>query len=81
MSAVWWRLPGPAEFVRRTASELREGRNLVLCLPRYLPDGLSDALRFARLSDGDPESWCVLETCPASGPAPTRQIADRLLSY
>ena len=41
MRRGWWLLPGPGDFVRRGADELREGRNLALALPRHLPDDVT----------------------------------------
>jgi hypothetical protein len=74
----WWLLPGPAEFIRGVADELREGRNLVLLLPRHLPDGLADAVRAERFPGGDGDSWRRLAPTP-EGPSPARQIAERFL--
>ncbi len=47
MSAAWWRLAGPSNFVERVAEEFRDGRNLILALPEHLPSGLEQAVRTA----------------------------------
>lgn len=78
MSRSWWLLPGPGEFVRRVSVELREGRNVVLLLPRHLPDGLGAAVRAERFAEGEAGPWRSLPIDPG-GPPPFRQIAERLL--
>lgn len=45
MSASWWGLPGPSRFVEAVAQSLNDGINVVLSLPRTLPEGLPAALR------------------------------------
>jgi hypothetical protein len=79
VSQSWWRLPGPGEFIRRAADELREGRNLVLSLPRHLPDGLAEALRRELFSDYEVGSWRLFDTIPENGSSPARQVADCFL--
>src|SRR5947208_9079778 len=78
MGRDWWLLPGPSEFVQRAADELREGRNLVLALPRHLPDGLAGALRAHRFPDGEGGAWQSLAVT-TDDRAPARQVAERLL--
>lgn len=34
---MWWSLPGPARYIERTLSALREGENVLLLLPQYGP--------------------------------------------
>ena len=53
----WWRLPGPSRFVCRVVDDLRDGKNVTLCLPAHLPDGLARAI----LDElGDSWSWTTL---------------------
>jgi hypothetical protein len=72
-------LPGPGEFIRLAADELREGRNLVLSLPRHLPDGLPEALRRERFSDYEVGCWRLFDAIRGVGPSPGRQVADCFL--
>ncbi|MDT5123166.1 MAG: hypothetical protein QOC96_2648 [Acidobacteriota bacterium] len=53
MSRLWWQLPGPQVFISRVVDDLREGQNILLCLPAHLPDGLHSAVR----STLDDEDW------------------------
>lgn len=53
MSSInWWTLPGPGSFVSRVVADLRDGKNVVLCLPAHAPGGLRAAVR-AALGDED----------------------------
>jgi len=45
MFRFWWQLPGPARFVSNVVTNLREGKNVVLCVPEFVPDGLRTAIR------------------------------------
>lgn len=42
---IWWQLPGPLKFISSLAQDLRNGKNIVLCLPEYHPNDLLRALR------------------------------------
>jgi hypothetical protein len=44
MELRWWHLPGPSRFVQSLAQDLRSGKNLVVVLPRFAPEGFRDAL-------------------------------------
>ena len=44
MFQAWWGLPGPAGFVGQLERDIRDGRSLVLSLPRHAPTGLREAL-------------------------------------
>jgi hypothetical protein len=55
----WWQLPGPAEFIDGLVRDLRDGKNVVVCLPRYAPDGLDAAVRRALGDDRSWERWIV----------------------
>lgn len=41
---LWWRLPGPANYLREIVEDLDSGKNVVLCLPDHCGDGLYYAL-------------------------------------
>lgn len=41
----WWELPGPASFADDIANDLRDGRNVIVCLPECVPDKLRKAVR------------------------------------
>jgi len=59
MQHLWWQLPGPNRFVLRVVQDLRDGKNVILCLPEHLPGGLAYAVR-STLSEGDDWSWHTL---------------------
>lgn len=40
-------MPGPQYFIQNIAQDLREGKNVVICLPRYSPDKLAVRIREA----------------------------------
>lgn len=45
MNGLWWQLRGPSEFLRSIHHALTNGRNVVLFLPAFAPDGLQAALQ------------------------------------
>lgn len=52
MSAQWWHMPGPERFVGGVLEQLRDGKNVVLCVPEHLPNGLRSAI-----VQGQPSPW------------------------
>ena len=62
MSRLWWQMPGPSEFVSRVAGDLRDGKNVVLCLPQYFSKGFEIAVR-NQADDSKDWRWDSLE-CP-----------------
>lgn len=58
-------MPGPAEFISRVAGDLRDGKNVVFCLPRHFPRGFEIAIREETV-DNDDWRWDSLE-CPDDG--------------
>lgn len=44
MSPIWWQLPGPARFIAQINDSLHAGKNVVLCLPEHVPNGLARAV-------------------------------------
>jgi hypothetical protein len=59
MERLWWRMPGPARYVNQIIQEIRDGKNVILCLPEYFPRGLAGAVRHA-LGESDGWSWKTL---------------------
>jgi hypothetical protein len=59
MNRSWWNLPGPDEFVQGVALSLREGSNVVLCLPEQLPEGIGEAIQDV-FRDSYESPWFVL---------------------
>ena len=55
MERSWWQLPGPSQFIEEVASDLRQGRNVIIALPNHHPMGLREAVN-ARVSLDD--HWC-----------------------
>jgi len=45
MDRLWWQLPGSRQFVSQIVQDLGDGKNVILCLPEHLPDGLASAVR------------------------------------
>jgi hypothetical protein len=45
MNSEFWQLSGPRRFVRRVVDDLREGKNVVVCLPEHIPARFSTELR------------------------------------
>jgi hypothetical protein len=60
MQQLWWQLPGPNQFVLQVVQDVRDGKNVVLCLPEYAPGGLAYAIRSV-LDDGDGWLWYTLD--------------------
>ena len=50
----WWELPGPLSFATEVVDDLRQGKNVIVCLPAHTPDGLRPV---ARRVFGIEESW------------------------
>ena len=79
MSRLWWQLPGPSRFVARIIQDLRDGKNTVLCLPEYAPDGLARAIR-SELSDDWP--WDTLHVPnDAGGGDPVHVLFTRFVPH
>lgn len=47
MDRLWWELPGPKHFISQIVEDLRDGENVVTCLPEHAPKGLFDAVKLA----------------------------------
>jgi len=62
MDSLFWQLGGPRRFVKRAADDLREGRNLVFCLPEHSAPRIGEALR-RFLDDGSSWAWQKLALC------------------
>ncbi len=58
----WWQLPGPQRFVEQVLGDLREGRNVVLCLPEHGPQ---DHGLFSELASAFQHT--TIERLPADG--------------
>lgn len=80
MHSLFWQLGGPSRFVERVADELREGKNVVICLPEHVPDGLGGAVRKV-MGDGCGCPWHVLSAEGESTANPARWLADRVISH
>ena len=73
MRNQWWTLPGPSRFVDRVVHDLRQSKNVVLCLPRLIPAGLRRTLR-RRVT----ESWRWSRVIPQSDFYPLDQLYEQL---
>jgi hypothetical protein len=72
--SLWWRLPGPSRFIGAVAGDLRDGRNVTLCLPEHLPDGLARGIRDEL---GDCWSWTTLSLDEDSARDPVSALYRR----
>lgn len=73
MARSWWSLPGPSAFVDALAQDVRDGKNVVVCLPRHEPAGMIGALK-ASLHEW---SWDRFDVDPGDERPPVAQLYDR----
>lgn len=45
MDRVWMQIPGPRRFLSGIVQDIEDGKNVILCLPEHIPDGLANAVR------------------------------------
>jgi hypothetical protein len=64
---AWWSLPGPATYLDEVLDVLRQGRSVVLALPRHAPPGLEEAFA-AAVSRDRVWRWTAVE--PIEGESP-----------
>ncbi len=76
MLPSWWHIPGPSRYVAGVCSTLQDGKNVVLCLPEHVPDGLSRAIVQAHPLPGV-QQWEALRIPPDSQHTPV----ELLFSY
>lgn len=79
MHSLFWQLGGPSRFVERVADELREGKNVVICLPEHTPRGLAGAVREV-MGDGCGCPWHVMSLDGESSSYPAQWLAGRVVS-
>ena len=70
----WWELPGPSSFVSEISNDLRDGKNVIVCLPEHSPDGLRTAVRSLR---GDDVSWSTLSCEEMGDRSPLDWLSDQ----
>lgn len=78
MNHFWWQLPGPHHFVSKIARTLREGKNVVISLPEYAPEGLSQAIR-ETLGESTGWFWHTLDTREDDGVMPAQLLCSRFV--
>jgi len=66
MQPSWWHLPGPGAYVSRIVKDLRDGKNVVLCMPEHSPDGVGAAVREV-LGESDWWLWHTLNIAEDGG--------------
>ncbi len=59
MNKFWWQLPGPNSFLNKIINDIRDGRNIILCLPEHLPSGMDYGIR-SNLDESERLSWCTI---------------------
>jgi len=60
MNKFWWQLPGPNSFLNKIINDIRDGRNVILCLPEHLPAGMDYGIRNC-LDESERFSWCTIK--------------------
>lgn len=61
MYNFWWQLPGPKSFIDRLVQDIRDGKNIIMCLPKYSPyEKLSKAVRIEM--ENDEWEWHLIDT-------------------
>lgn len=78
LNDAWWELPGPAGFVQGMVDDLRDGRNVVVCLPDHAPDGLITELR-GQATSAIECPWTSLQLHHLDGEAPGDLLFSRLV--
>jgi hypothetical protein len=48
LDSLWWKMPGPASYLKAGVEALEEGKNVLLCLPEHLPSALRTNLIHAQ---------------------------------
>jgi hypothetical protein len=69
---IWWRLPGPRQFVESIVEAVRDGRCVIIGQPRHQPRGLGEAVRSEVASLKLPWVRVRREDC---GVEPSKRIA------
>ena len=77
MSNYWWRLPGPTKFLQAIISDIRSGKNVIVCLPEIADNGLVNIIhrgikeeadlfvrRLQFQNDDDPYTFLVKNLLP-----------------
>ena len=74
----WWALPGPSRFLDQVEQDLRNGKCVVLSLPKLRPSGLKDALA-RRVSESASYTWSSVEELRSSDglSAPLEVLRDQ----
>jgi len=75
--SYWWRLPGPSRLIGRIVDDLRDGRNVTLCIPDHLPDGLTRAVREEL---GESWAWSTLRLEEQCTLDPVSALYDRYIT-
>jgi hypothetical protein len=71
MDRFWWQIPGPNQYVADIVQDLIDGKNVVLCLPKHMPAGLSSAVR---LEIGEEWHWQTFSLLEENETEPVHQL-------
>lgn len=66
MPNQWWTLPGPSRFVDRMVQDIRQSKNVVVALPKLVPDGIRQATQQRVKKSG--WRWCRIVPHPKYHP-------------
>ena len=78
MFEQWWQLPGPSRFVRRITTEMRDGRNIILCLPEVGAEGLYLAVR-GELGEDTGTQWTLINAADEDCENPAEYFYQRFV--
>lgn len=77
MESHWWQMPGPAGFIEQIIQSLRDGKSVLIQLPKHAPDGLRQAVRAAWSQDA---TWSTVRVSELNGLLPAQALAQRFAS-
>lgn len=78
MDRKFWQFGGPSRFVERLVDDLREGKNIVVCLPRHAPSRLAATVRSV-LDDSFDAPWQTMDLNGEASEPPATFLARRML--
>lgn len=78
MSTLWWELPGPRRFIERVAHDLRDGKNVVIGIPKYGPSDLFSAIQRVLREEGN-WYWQRIDATNHEGTPPAHMLIERFV--
>ncbi len=79
MHTFWWQLPGPNWFLSSVVQDIQNGKNVMLCLPEHLPEGIAHTVRVKdALNNGRVGFWHTFHADRYTDVEPAHFLRDRL---